>query len=376
MQRLAIDDVASDLAGAVATLRGAPAGGREGRCRGLLLGRGHCRPGGLPHRRGCGGCPTTAGPTWAGSTNSPAARSCYHFGAKDPLIPPEIVAQIRNGRPGADRLRLPRRRPRVQLRRAAGVPRPSHSWRWSARWPSSRSISGASRPPATSQRFAAQRYPDLVVRPCAGREGLVNSTPFRRPIRSHRMSDTQGSNPADDASRPGEGLDRRQLLTAAAGIAASLGISVAAPAPARRPAAAQVACPGRGALRQLPGLRAGAGGPGPRHARQAPRPGPVRDDRAHLQADGRVRLVRRARAPGGGDQAGRPLAQGARHHQPPGPLGHRGHHLGPGTDPGQGPRDLPARPSSSCWRARRPARARRRRSRPTRCPPTRRRSRK
>lgn len=25
----------------------------------------------------------------------------YHFGAKDPLIPPEIVQQIRNGRPAA-----------------------------------------------------------------------------------------------------------------------------------------------------------------------------------------------------------------------------------------------------------------------------------
>lgn len=47
------------------------------------------------------------------------------------------------------------------------------------------------------------------------------------------MSDTQGSKPAPDAARPGEGLDRRQLLTAAAGIAASLGISVAAPTPAQ-----------------------------------------------------------------------------------------------------------------------------------------------
>jgi 4-hydroxy-3-polyprenylbenzoate decarboxylase len=44
------------------------------------------------------------------------------------------------------------------------------------------------------------------------------------------MSGTQRSNPANDATRSGEGLDRRQLLTAAAGIAASLGISVAAPA--------------------------------------------------------------------------------------------------------------------------------------------------
>jgi len=44
------------------------------------------------------------------------------------------------------------------------------------------------------------------------------------------MSGTQRSNPSNDATRSGEGLDRRQLLTAAAGIAASLGISVAAPA--------------------------------------------------------------------------------------------------------------------------------------------------
>jgi 4-hydroxy-3-polyprenylbenzoate decarboxylase len=44
------------------------------------------------------------------------------------------------------------------------------------------------------------------------------------------MSDTKGSKPLPDTSRPAEGLDRRQLLTAAAGIAASLGITVAAPA--------------------------------------------------------------------------------------------------------------------------------------------------
>ncbi|MBL8201364.1 MAG: UbiD family decarboxylase [Chromatiales bacterium] len=44
------------------------------------------------------------------------------------------------------------------------------------------------------------------------------------------MSDTTGSRPLPENERPGAGLDRRQLLTAAAGIAASLGIAVSAPA--------------------------------------------------------------------------------------------------------------------------------------------------
>lgn len=44
------------------------------------------------------------------------------------------------------------------------------------------------------------------------------------------MSDTKGPQPLPDTARPADGLDRRQLLVAAAGIAASLGIAVAAPA--------------------------------------------------------------------------------------------------------------------------------------------------
>ncbi|MDH5254465.1 MAG: UbiD family decarboxylase [Gammaproteobacteria bacterium] len=46
------------------------------------------------------------------------------------------------------------------------------------------------------------------------------------------MSDTKGSRPSPDTATPAGGLDRRQLLTAAAGIAASLGIPVVAPAKA------------------------------------------------------------------------------------------------------------------------------------------------
>lgn len=46
------------------------------------------------------------------------------------------------------------------------------------------------------------------------------------------MSDTKGPQPLPDTARPADGLDRRQLLVAAAGIAASLGIAVAAPAQA------------------------------------------------------------------------------------------------------------------------------------------------
>lgn len=46
------------------------------------------------------------------------------------------------------------------------------------------------------------------------------------------MSDTKGPKPLAETSHPADGLDRRQLLVAAAGVAASLGIGVAAPAQA------------------------------------------------------------------------------------------------------------------------------------------------
>ena len=82
--------------------------------------------------------------------------------------------------------------------------------RWNARWRSSRSTRLVARPVMAQLRFAAQ--------PCL-RQGWSRATAMSRvpmPIE-----------PAADRHPPDEGLDRRQLLTAAAGLAATLGISVA-----------------------------------------------------------------------------------------------------------------------------------------------------
>lgn len=100
MQQLAIDDVASDLAGSVAALRAhLPAGAKVGAV-------GYCWGGAIADLAACR-TDVDAAVAYYGRANvgwldeQPRCPILYHFGAKDPLIPPEIVAQIRNGRPGA-----------------------------------------------------------------------------------------------------------------------------------------------------------------------------------------------------------------------------------------------------------------------------------
>lgn len=101
MLRLAIDDVASDLAGAVATLRAQlPGGTRVGAV-------GYCWGGAIADLAACR-TDVDAAVSYYGRANvgwlneKPRCPVLYHFGAKDPLIPPEIVQQIRDGRPGAE----------------------------------------------------------------------------------------------------------------------------------------------------------------------------------------------------------------------------------------------------------------------------------
>ena len=100
MQQLALDDVTSDLAGAVATLRARlPAGAKVGVV-------GYCWGGAIADLAACR-TDVDAAVSYYGRANvgwldeQPRCPILYHFGARDPLIPPEIVAQIRNGRPGA-----------------------------------------------------------------------------------------------------------------------------------------------------------------------------------------------------------------------------------------------------------------------------------
>jgi len=100
MQKLAINDVASDLSGAIATLRGhLPAGAKVGVV-------GYCWGGAIADLAACR-TDADAAVAYYGRANvawlneKPRCPILYHFGAKDPLIPPEIVAQIRDGRPGA-----------------------------------------------------------------------------------------------------------------------------------------------------------------------------------------------------------------------------------------------------------------------------------
>jgi carboxymethylenebutenolidase len=101
MQRLAIDDVAKDLAGSVAALRARlPAGAKVGAV-------GYCWGGAIADLAACR-TDVDAAVAYYGRANvnwldeKPRCPVLYHFGAKDPLIPPEIVAQIRAGRPEAE----------------------------------------------------------------------------------------------------------------------------------------------------------------------------------------------------------------------------------------------------------------------------------
>ncbi len=100
MQQLAIDDVASDLAGALAALRARlPAGAKVGAV-------GYCWGGAIADLAACR-TDVDAAVSYYGRANvgwldeKPRCPILYHFGARDPLIPPEVVDQIRNGRPGA-----------------------------------------------------------------------------------------------------------------------------------------------------------------------------------------------------------------------------------------------------------------------------------
>ena len=183
MQQLAIDDVASDLAGAVATLRAhLPAGAKVGAV-------GYCWGGAIADLAACR-TDLDAAVSYYGRANvawldeQPRCPILYHFGAKDPLIPPEIVAQIRNGRPGAPVYVYPDAGHGFSCDERPEFHEPSHrlalertlAFFWGT-------ISGTSPSFATSQRFAAQRTA-ASLRPCADAKGWLIAV-LPQPIRSH-----------------------------------------------------------------------------------------------------------------------------------------------------------------------------------------------
>jgi carboxymethylenebutenolidase len=95
MQQLAIDDVASDLQAAVAAVATA---GRVGAV-------GYCWGGAIADLAACRTA-VSAAVSYYGRANvawlaeQPRCPVLYHFGALDPLIPPDVVARITAGRPG------------------------------------------------------------------------------------------------------------------------------------------------------------------------------------------------------------------------------------------------------------------------------------
>ena len=100
MQQLAIDDVAKDLNASVAALRERlPASATVGAV-------GYCWGGAIADLAACR-TDVNAAVSYYGRANvnwldeTPRCPILYHFGARDPLIPPEIVQQISAGRPGA-----------------------------------------------------------------------------------------------------------------------------------------------------------------------------------------------------------------------------------------------------------------------------------
>ena len=100
MQQLAMDDVARDLAGTVAALRAQlPDSARVGAV-------GYCWGGAIADLAACR-TDISAAVSYYGRANvnwldeQPHCPVLYHFGAKDPVIPPEVVQQIRAGRPDA-----------------------------------------------------------------------------------------------------------------------------------------------------------------------------------------------------------------------------------------------------------------------------------
>jgi len=101
MQQLPIDDVARDLVGSVTALRSLlPAGAKVGAV-------GYCWGGAIADLAACR-TNADAAVSYYGRANvnwlheHPRCPILYHFGAKDPLIPPEVVQQIRAGRPAAE----------------------------------------------------------------------------------------------------------------------------------------------------------------------------------------------------------------------------------------------------------------------------------
>jgi carboxymethylenebutenolidase len=102
MQQVRIDDVATDLSASVATLRGLllPPGNRVGAV-------GYCWGGAIADLAACR-TDVNAAVSYYGRANvnwlneKPRCPMLYHFGGRDQLIPPEIIQQIRDGRPGAE----------------------------------------------------------------------------------------------------------------------------------------------------------------------------------------------------------------------------------------------------------------------------------
>lgn len=100
MQKLAIPDVATDLAGTVAALRSLLPPGRK------VGAVGYCWGGGIADLAACR-TDVSAAVSYYGRSNvawldeKPRCPVQYHFGAKDPIIPPEMVEQISKGRAGA-----------------------------------------------------------------------------------------------------------------------------------------------------------------------------------------------------------------------------------------------------------------------------------
>lgn len=102
MQQVRIDDVATDLAACVATLRGLllPPATRVGAV-------GYCWGGAIADLAACR-TDVNAAVSYYGRANvnwldeKPRCPVLYHFGGRDQLIPPDIIQQIRAGRPGSE----------------------------------------------------------------------------------------------------------------------------------------------------------------------------------------------------------------------------------------------------------------------------------
>lgn len=103
MQKLKLDDVVQDLGATVATLRRELAATPEA---GSKVGAtGYCWGGSIADLAACRTDINAAVSYYGRATvgwldEKPRCPVLYHFGALDPLIPPELVQQITDGRPG------------------------------------------------------------------------------------------------------------------------------------------------------------------------------------------------------------------------------------------------------------------------------------